>query len=62
MDPSDFPLIASGLGLAALVGWTSVETPCHRWRAANNIGKPRRKATKDRIKIKAARKQNRSRK
>ena len=47
---------------AAAAGLLASEMPRHHWEGANDRAKPARKATKDRSKIKAARKQNRIRK
>jgi len=47
---------------ASVLAAHHAQPPYHPWKGANNTTEPPRKATKDRSKIKAARKQNRSRK
>ena len=50
------------MAMTAAVGLLAGEMPRRHWEGANDRAKPARKATKDRSKIKVARKQNRSRK
>lgn len=50
------------MAMTAAVGLLTDEMPRRHWEGANDRAKPERKAAKDRSKIKAARKQNRSRK